>query len=60
MRENATMDEMKLLEDFRAAVAPPDDRILTQARSRMLAADPDRSGTRARSPLRRVRGRSWR
>jgi hypothetical protein len=49
------MDEMKLLEDFRAAVAPPDDRILAQARSRMLAADPDRSGTRARSPLRRVR-----
>jgi hypothetical protein len=55
MRENATMDEMKLLEDFRAAVALPDDRILAQARSRMLAADPDRSGTRARSPLRRVR-----
>jgi hypothetical protein len=55
MRENATMDEMKLLEDFRAAVAPPDDRILAQARSRMLAADPDRSATRARSPLRRVR-----
>jgi hypothetical protein len=33
------MDEMKLLEDFRAALAPPDDRILAQARSRMLAAD---------------------
>jgi hypothetical protein len=55
MRENATMDEMKLLGDFRAAVAPPDDRILAQARSRMLAADPDRPSGRARSPLRRVR-----
>jgi hypothetical protein len=55
MRENATMDEMKLLEDFRATVAPPDDRILAQARSRMLAADPDRSGGRARRPLPRVR-----
>jgi hypothetical protein len=49
------MDEMKLLEDFRAAVAPPDDRILAQARSRMLAAGLDRSGGRAQSPRRRVR-----
>ena len=51
------MDEMKVLEDFRAAVAPPDVRILAQARSRMLAAAPDRSGsgTRARGPRRRVR-----
>jgi hypothetical protein len=55
MRENATMDELKLLEDFRAAVAPPDDRILARARSRMLAADFDRSGDRAGSPRRRVR-----
>jgi hypothetical protein len=55
MRENANMDEMKLLEDFRAAVAPPDGRILAQARSRMLAGDLDRSGGRARSPRRRVR-----
>jgi hypothetical protein len=55
MKEHATMDEMQLLEDFRAAVAPPDERILAHARSRMLAADPDRSGTRARGPLRRVR-----
>jgi hypothetical protein len=55
MREDATMDELKLLEDFRAAVAPPDDLILARARSRMLAADFDRSGDRAGSPRRRVR-----
>jgi hypothetical protein len=55
MKEHAIMDEMQLLEDFRAAVAPPDERILAQARSRMLAADPDRSGTHARSTRRRVR-----
>src|SRR5579862_6522434 len=30
------MDEMTLLEDFRAAVAPPDELTLTRARARML------------------------
>lgn len=49
------MNEMKLLEDFRAAVAPPNDEVLALARSRMLAADPDRSGGRARSLRRHVR-----
>lgn len=49
------MDEMKLLEDFRAAVAPPDDRILAEARSRMLAVDRDRSGGRVPGLRGRVR-----
>jgi len=30
------MDEMKLLQEFRAAVAPPDDAVLARARARML------------------------
>jgi hypothetical protein len=49
------MDEMKLLQDFRAAVAPPDHEVLAQARSRMLAADLVRSATSATNRRRRVR-----
>lgn len=50
------MDELQLLQDFRAAVAPPDDHVLAQARSRMLAAaGPDRTGDRTTSARRRVR-----
>jgi hypothetical protein len=55
VRENATVDEMKLLEDFRAAVAPPDDEVLAQARSRILATNFHPSGGRAGGPRRRVR-----
>jgi len=52
------MDELTLLEDFRAAVAPPDERILARARSRMLAADvadPADERTPAGRPRRRLR-----
>ena len=30
------MNEMKLLEDFRAAVAPPDEELLARTRARVL------------------------
>ncbi|HEX4088955.1 MAG TPA: hypothetical protein VHZ33_09560 [Trebonia sp.] len=49
------MDEMQLLEDFRATVAPPDEQVLARARSRMLTGTPVRSGWsagRAGSPAR--------
>jgi hypothetical protein len=49
------MDELKLLEDFRAAVAPPDDDVLARARARMLAASFRRSAGRSANPRRRVR-----
>lgn len=41
------MDEMKLLEDFRAPVVPPDADILARARSHMLAGNRARAGGRA-------------
>jgi hypothetical protein len=43
------MNEMQLLEDFRAAVAPPDEELLARTRARVLD-----SGRRARG--RRLRG----
>jgi hypothetical protein len=48
------MNEMKLLEQFRAAVAPPDQGTLAQARARLLesADPPDPSGRSARGPRR--------
>ncbi len=49
------MDELKLLEDFRAAVAPPDDEVLARARARVLAASFRRSRGRSANPRRRVR-----
>jgi hypothetical protein len=49
------MDELKLLEDFRAAVAPPDDEVLARARAGILAAGSRRPGSRAGSRRRRVR-----
>jgi hypothetical protein len=49
------MDELKLLEDFRAVVAPPDDEVLARARTRILAAGSDRPNGRAGSRRRRVR-----
>jgi hypothetical protein len=53
------MDEMTLLEDFRAVVAPPDGAALTQARTRMLAGGPPGQGRPGRSWARPpgVRGR---
>jgi hypothetical protein len=49
------MDEMKLLEDFRAAVARPEDAVLARARARVLATDFRRSGGWSGSARRRVR-----
>jgi hypothetical protein len=40
------MNEMKLLEDFRAAVAPPDEELLARTRARVLGGGQD--GRRAR------------
>ena len=40
------MNEMKLLEDFRAAVAPPDEELLARTRARVL--DRGQDGRRAR------------
>src|SRR5512146_135093 len=56
------MDEMTLLEDFRAVVAPPDEMTLTRARERMLGGGapgrgrlgqlrPHRPGTRGKLAL---------
>jgi hypothetical protein len=45
------MDEMKLLQEFRAAVTPPDDAVLARARARMLDRGmAGQGGRRARWP----------
>jgi hypothetical protein len=42
------MNEMKLLEDFRAAVAPPDEELLARTRARVLGGGQDGRGARGR------------
>jgi hypothetical protein len=52
------MDEMQLLEEFRAVVAPPDPGTLAQARARVLAGAPAGRASRRGPPRSGIERRS--